>query len=59
MNTKRVLGRGALLTLSLGLLLAHGQETKQQHGVDSETRRKYSEDGGLSFLGFRVVREVE
>lgn len=26
---------------------------------DSEARRTYNEDGGLSFLGFRVVREVE
>ena len=31
------------------------------HGgdCDSEGRRKNGKDGGLSFLGFRVVREVD
>ena len=38
---------------------ARGGDWYHANGVDSETRRKYFTDGGLSFLGFRVVRELE
>jgi formylglycine-generating enzyme required for sulfatase activity len=39
-------------------VVARGGDWFHAHGVDSETRRKYSEDGSLSFLGFRLVREI-
>ena len=38
---------------------ARGGDWYHGGGVDSETRRKYYADGGLSFLGFRVIREVD
>jgi len=41
------------------LVVARGGDWFHAHGVDSETRRQYKDDGGLSFLGFRVVRDVE
>ena len=41
------------------LVVARGGDWFHAHGVDSETRRKHNEDGGLSFLGFRVVRDAE
>lgn len=41
------------------LVVARGGDWFHAHGVDSETRRKYGDDGGLSFVGFRVVRDVE
>jgi formylglycine-generating enzyme required for sulfatase activity len=40
------------------LVVARGGDWFHAHGVDSETRRTYSEDGPLSFLGFRLVREI-
>jgi formylglycine-generating enzyme required for sulfatase activity len=39
-------------------VVARGGDWFHAHGVDSETRREYSEDDGLSFLGFRLVREI-
>ena len=38
---------------------ARGGDWYHWGGVDSETRRKYYTDGALSFLGFRVIREVD
>lgn len=38
-------------------VVARGGDWFHAHGVDSETRRKYFPDGGLSFLGFRVVKK--
>ncbi|MFC1634405.1 formylglycine-generating enzyme family protein [Planctomycetota bacterium] len=40
-------------------VVGRGGDWFHAHGVDSEKRRKYFLDGGLSFLGFRIVREVE
>ena len=40
-------------------VVARGGDWFHAHGVDSETRRKYSQDGGLSFVGFRLVRDIE
>jgi formylglycine-generating enzyme required for sulfatase activity len=39
-------------------VVARGGDWFHAHGVDSETRRTYNKDGGLSFLGFRLVREI-
>lgn len=40
-------------------VVGRGGDWFHAHGVDSESRRKYFSDGGLSFLGFRIVREVD
>ena len=40
-------------------VVARGGDWFHASGGDSETRRKHHEDGPLSFLGFRVVRNVE
>ncbi len=39
-------------------VVARGGDWFHRHGVDSETRRTYNEDEGLSFVGFRVVRDI-
>ncbi len=39
-------------------VVARGGDWFHAHGVDSETRRTYNEDGCLSFLGFRLVRVI-
>ena len=39
-------------------VVARGGDWFHAHGVDSETRRKYNDHSGLSFLGFRVVRSL-
>ena len=39
-------------------VVARGGDWFHTSGVDSETRRKHNVDGGLSFLGFRVVKEI-
>lgn len=46
------------LNLVGDLVVARGGDWFHAHGVDSETRRKYGMDDGLSFLGFRLVREI-
>jgi len=40
-------------------VVARGGDWLHASGVDSETRRTYNDTGGLSFLGFRAVREVD
>ena len=40
------------------LVVARGGDWFHAHGVDSETRRTYRDDAGLSFVGFRLVREI-
>ncbi len=40
------------------LVVARGGDWFHAGGVDSDTRRTYHDDGGLSFLGFRAVREI-
>lgn len=40
-------------------VVGRGGDWFHASGVDSETRRTYNPDGGLSFLGFRVVRNVD
>jgi formylglycine-generating enzyme required for sulfatase activity len=47
------------LNLKEDLVVARGGDWFHAHGVDSETRRKYKDEGGLSFLGFRVARDIE
>jgi formylglycine-generating enzyme required for sulfatase activity len=39
-------------------VVGRGGDWFHAHGVDSETRRKHNKEGGLSFLGFRLVREI-
>ena len=41
------------------LVVARGGDWFHAHGVDSETRRKYNDRDALSFLGFRVARDVD
>ena len=47
------------LNLEGKLVVARGGDWFHAGGVDSETRRQYNEKDALSFLGFRVVREIE
>jgi formylglycine-generating enzyme required for sulfatase activity len=47
------------LNLEGKLVVARGGDWFHAGGVDSETRRKYNDKDALSFLGFRVARDVE
>lgn len=47
------------LVIEGDFVVARGGDWFHAHGVDSETRRKYNDHSGLSFLGFRVVRSID